>query len=66
MAQRPAARSATGRTRPPLRWIPWVALVLLALIALLIWIVVANTNDDDAAPHQPSVGPADLTTILIA
>ena len=56
MAQRPAAHSATGRTKHALGWVPWVALLLLILIAALIWFLVANVDDDDSAvADRPTV-----------
>ena len=41
------ARSATGRTRKPLGWLPWVAPAILALVIALVVLVVVNANDDD-------------------
>ena len=51
------ARSATGRTRKPLGWLPWVLLLILALvIALVVLVVVGNADDDDdARPASPTV-----------
>ena len=51
------ARSATGRTRKPLGWLPWVLLLILAVaIALVVLIVVRNDDDDDdTRPATPSV-----------
>lgn len=50
----PGAHSATGRTRKPLGWLPWVLLLLLAIvIALVVLIVVRNDDDDDNAVPQP-------------
>jgi hypothetical protein len=52
------ARSATGRTRKPLGWLPWVLLLILALvIALVVLVVVGNDDDDDA---RPQTGPVTL------
>jgi hypothetical protein len=49
------ARSATGRKRKPLGWLPWVLLLLLALVvALVVLIVVRNDDDDDARPATPT------------
>ena len=50
------ARSATGRTRKPLGWLPWVLLLILALvIALVVLVIVGNADDDDAArPANPT------------
>jgi hypothetical protein len=48
------ARSATGRTRKPLGWLPWVLLLVLALvIALVVLIVAGNAEDDAAASRDP-------------
>jgi hypothetical protein len=53
------ARSATGRTRKPLGWLPWVLLLILALvIALVVLVVVGNDDDDDDA--RPQTGPVTL------
>jgi len=50
------ARSATGRTRKPLGWLPWVLLLILALvIALVVLVVVGNDDDDDARPRTGAV-----------
>jgi hypothetical protein len=50
------ARSATGRKRKPLGWLPWLLLVILAIvIALVVLIVVRNRNDNDSAPARPVV-----------
>ena len=50
------ARSATGRKRKPLGWLPWVLLLILALvIALVVLITVRNNDDDDAHPATPTV-----------
>ena len=51
------ARSATGRKRKPLGWLPWVLLLILALvIALVVLVVVGNADDDDDAhPALPTV-----------
>jgi hypothetical protein len=54
----PGARSATGRTRKPLGWLPWVLLLILAVvIALVVLIVVRNNDDNDntAPQSQPTV-----------
>jgi hypothetical protein len=52
------ARSATGRTRKPLGWLPWVLLLILALvIALVVLVVLGNDDDDDA---RPQTGPVTL------
>jgi ABC-type uncharacterized transport system permease subunit len=66
MAQRPAARSATGRTKSELGWVPWVAVLLLALIAALIWLVIANVDDDDAATLERPAALVDQPTLLAA
>ena len=51
------ARSATGRTRKPLGWLPWVLLLVLAVVIALVVLVVVNNRDDDdnSAPTQPAV-----------
>ena len=50
------ARSATGRTRKPLGWLPWVLLLILALLIALVVIVVRNSDDDNNAdPASPTV-----------
>jgi hypothetical protein len=41
------ARSASGRKRKPLGWLPWVLLLLLALVIAVVVLIVANTADDD-------------------
>ncbi len=41
------ARSAAGRTRKPLGWLPWVLLLLLALVIAAVVLIVVNTDDDD-------------------
>jgi hypothetical protein len=50
------ARSATGRKRKPLGWLPWVLLLILALIiAVVILVVVRVKDDDDASPATPTL-----------
>jgi hypothetical protein len=58
------ARSATGRTRHGLGWVPWVALlVLLALIVGAV-LLALNANDDNDEPgvdlDDDSAAPAVL------
>jgi hypothetical protein len=45
------ARSATGRTRKPLGWLPWVLALILALVIALVVLVVLGSDDDDAQPR---------------
>jgi hypothetical protein len=48
------ARSATGRIRKPLGWLPWVLLLVLAVvIALVVLVVVVNDDDEDGAAAHP-------------
>ncbi len=49
MAQeyRPGSRSASGRRRAPLGWLPWLGVALLVLVALLVFLIVRNVADDD-------------------
>ena len=50
------ARSATGRTRKPLGWLPWVLLLILALvIALVVLVVVAQRRRRRTAPQPQAV-----------
>jgi hypothetical protein len=49
------ARSATGRTRKPLGWLPWVLLLILALVIALVVLVVVGNDDDDARPRTGAV-----------
>jgi hypothetical protein len=55
------ARSATGRTRKPLGWLPWVVLAVLAVVIALVVLVVVNANHDDnngSAPRPAATGAA--------
>jgi hypothetical protein len=54
----PGARSAAGRTRKPLGWLPWVVLLLLALVIAVIVIVIANVRDDDDTAPRASPVPS--------
>lgn len=47
MAAPSGARSATGRSKSPLGWLPWVVLLVLAVVVALVVIIVVNANNDD-------------------
>lgn len=60
----PGARSATGRNRKPLGWLPWVLLLLLVLIiAAVVLIVVNNDDDDEGEVGAPNNGAAVPTIV---
>jgi hypothetical protein len=56
------ARSASGRTRKPLGWLPWVLLLVLALVIALVVLIVVGSNDDDEEDGTRS----DPSTALVA
>jgi hypothetical protein len=62
------ARSATGRTRKPLGWLPWVVLAVLAVIIALVVLIVVNTNDDDngTVPVTTPTGAVVTAPVLAA
>jgi hypothetical protein len=64
------AHSATGRTRKPLGWLPWVVLLVLAAVIALVVLIVVNANDDDnngAAPVRAATGtPAVVVAHVLA
>jgi hypothetical protein len=62
------ARSATGRRRKPLGWLPWVLLLVLALIVAVVILIVVRVKDDDddtAAVTTPTVA-ADVATPAVS
>jgi len=52
------ARSATGRSRRPLGWLPWLALAILVLLIALVVVVVRNVQDDDGDLPVSDPAPA--------
>ena len=57
------ARSATGRRRTGLSWLPWLLLILLALLIAAIVLIVTNVGDDDdtSPPSSLDVSTGILT-----
>lgn len=60
------ARSATGRRRSPLRWLPWVLLLILATVIAVIVLVLAIVDDDKPADAVTAAPATAITADLVA